>query len=107
MANGSLKRCARRCCSICATSTSPTRCESSDSRTSAWDAGRPRMISGVRTKALKVLPDERGFLMEILRADGGYLINAPTHPYVYDSPDEYRVHPHENDVPYDWARKDG
>jgi dTDP-4-dehydrorhamnose 3,5-epimerase len=26
-------------------------------------------IDGVRTKALRVIPDERGFLMEILRAD--------------------------------------
>jgi dTDP-4-dehydrorhamnose 3,5-epimerase len=151
------------------------------------------MIAGVQTKPLRLIPDERGFLMEILRTDdalfdrfgqlyltyaypdvvkgwhyhkiqtdffccvkgmiklvlfdgrdgsatkgevnefflgdqnrllvsippfvlhgfkglppeGGYLINAPTHLYVYDSPDEYRVPPHDNDVPYDWARKDG
>ncbi len=151
------------------------------------------MIAGVRTKALKVIPDERGFLMEILRADDeifqqfgqiyltvaypgvvkgwhyhkiqtdyfsvvkgmlkivlydgregspthgdinefflgeqnrtlvvippfvlhgikgmgaepGYLINAPTHPYVYDNPDEYRVPPHDNDIPYSWDQKDG
>ena len=26
---------------------------------------------------------------------------------VSSDPDEFRVHPHENDVPYDWARKDG
>ena len=31
-------------------------------------AGRP-LIEGVRLKALKVIPDERGRLMEILRAD--------------------------------------
>lgn len=151
------------------------------------------MIAGVRTKALRAIPDERGFLMEILRADdeiferfgqvyltyaypgvvkgwhyhkvqtdnfavvqgmmklvlydgrdgspthgevnefflgeqnrtlvqippfvlhgikgmeptGGALINISTHPYVYDAPDEYRVHPHENDIPYDWTRRDG
>ena len=35
------------------------------------------------------------------------VINLPTEPYNYDDPDEYRVHPHENDIPYDWARKDG
>ena len=29
------------------------------------------MIEGVKTKKLKVLPDERGRLMEILRADDG------------------------------------
>ena len=151
------------------------------------------MISGVETKPLKMIPDERGFLMEILRTDdaiferfgqiylthaypgvvkgwhyhkvqidnfavvhgmiklvlydgrddsptkgevnefflgdynrtlvkippfvlhgfkgmgteGGFLLNAPTHLYVYDDPDEFRVHPHENDVPYEWDRKDG
>jgi hypothetical protein len=27
--------------------------------------------------------------------------------YEYDDPDEYRVHPHDNEIPYDWARKDG
>jgi dTDP-4-dehydrorhamnose 3,5-epimerase len=35
------------------------------------------------------------------------VINLPTEPYNYDDPDEYRMHPHENDIPYDWARKDG
>jgi len=35
------------------------------------------------------------------------LINIPTEPYRYDGPDEYRVPPHDNDIPYDWARKDG
>ena len=28
-------------------------------------------------------------------------------PAVFDDPDEFRVHPHENDIPYDWDRKDG
>lgn len=36
----------------------------------------------------------------------GLLLNLPTEHYVYDDPDEFRVHPHDNDVPYDWARKD-
>ena len=25
----------------------------------------------------------------------------------HEHPDEYRVHPHDNDVPYQWERKDG
>jgi len=151
------------------------------------------MIEGVKTKQLKVIPDERGFLMEMLRCDDefyqkfgqvyltvaypdvvkgwhyhklqtdhfvcvkgmlkvvlydgregspthgevnefflgeknptlvvipplvlhgmkgigtepAYLINVPTEPYNYKEPDEFRVHPHDNDIPYDWARKDG
>ncbi len=30
-----------------------------------------------------------------------------SHPYHYAEPDEFRVHPHDNDIPYDWSRKDG
>ena len=37
----------------------------------------------------------------------GYLINVPTEPYNYDEPDEFRVDPHDNDIPYDWNQKDG
>jgi len=152
-----------------------------------------KRIDGARIKKLKVIPDERGFLMEILRNDDefyqkfgqvyltvaypgvvkgwhyhrkqtdhfavvngmlkvvlydgregspthgvvneffmgennpmllvipplvlhgmkgigtkpGYLINIPTETYNYDEPDEFRVPPHDNDVPYDWGRKDG
>jgi len=151
------------------------------------------MIIGVKTKLLKVIPDERGRLMEMLRSDeeifmkfgqaymttafpgvvkgwhyhkvqydnmivvkgmmkivlydnrkdspthkevnefflGDYnpqllnipplvfhgfkcisdheamVINITTEIYDYSHPDEYRVPPHDNDIPYDWSRKDG
>ena len=151
------------------------------------------MIKGVKVKKLKVMPDERGRLMEILRADDeafekfgqvymttaypgvvkawhyhknqadnmavvkgmmkivlyddredsptkgevneffvgehnpilitiprevyhgfkcisdeeAVVINTPTNTYNYESPDEYRVDPHKNSIPYDWERKDG
>ncbi len=35
------------------------------------------------------------------------VVNCPTEPYQYKSPDEYRVDPHSPQIPYDWARKDG
>ena len=35
------------------------------------------------------------------------LINIPTEAYTYAEPDEFRVHPHDNDIPYSWERKDG
>lgn len=35
------------------------------------------------------------------------VINTVTEPYDYDEPDEFRIDPHENDIPYDWDRKDG
>ena len=151
------------------------------------------MIEGVKLKDLKVIPDERGRLMEILRADDelfekfgqvymttaypgvvkawhyhklqtdnmavirgmmkvvlydarkdspthsevnefflgehnfkliqipkmvyhgfkcigreeAIVINIPTKTYNYKNPDEYRVDPYENDIPYDWRLKEG
>ena len=151
------------------------------------------MIEGVRTKQLRVIPDERGRLAEILRRDEDFflgfgqvymttaypgavkawhyhrkqtdnfavvtgmmkivlydgredsqtkgeineffvgdhnpmlvqipagvyhgfkcvsekeaiVINCPTEPYNHVEPDEYRLDPHDNDIPYNWARKDG
>lgn len=39
--------------------------------------------------------------------DEAFIINVPTEPYDRENPDEYRVDPHQNDIPYDWAAKDG
>jgi len=151
------------------------------------------MIDGVKTKQLKVIPDERGKLMEMLRSDDelfikfgqvylttaypgvvkgwhyhrkqydnmvvvkgmmkivlydnrqgsktygeineffigehqpmlihipplilhgfkciseheAMVINCPTEVYRQNDPDEFRVDPHQNDIPYDWTRRDG
>jgi len=35
------------------------------------------------------------------------IINIPTEVYDYENPDEQRLDPHDNDIPYDWKRKDG
>ncbi len=35
------------------------------------------------------------------------VINVPTEPYDRERPDEYRLDPHINDIPYTWERKDG
>lgn len=35
------------------------------------------------------------------------VINIPTEPYRRAKPDEYRLPPHANEIPYDWGRKDG
>ncbi|MFC2172439.1 dTDP-4-dehydrorhamnose 3,5-epimerase, partial [Acidobacteriota bacterium] len=32
------------------------------------------------------------------------VVNCPTEVYNYSEPDEKRVHPHDNDIPYDWNR---
>jgi dTDP-4-dehydrorhamnose 3,5-epimerase len=35
------------------------------------------------------------------------IINIPTEPYNREQPDEQRLDPHNNDIPYVWKRKDG
>ena len=35
------------------------------------------------------------------------VVNVPTEPYDRARPDEYRLDPHRNDIPYRWERKDG
>jgi len=40
-------------------------------------------------------------------AEEAIAVNCPTEVYNYDNPDEFRVDPHDNDIPYDWSRKDG
>jgi len=34
-------------------------------------------------------------------------INIPTAPYNREHPDEFRVDPHDNNIPYDWNLKEG
>ncbi len=40
-------------------------------------------------------------------AEEALVINLTSELYNYDDPDEMRVHPHDNDIPYDWSRQDG
>lgn len=35
------------------------------------------------------------------------IINTVTVPYNHKKPDEFRIDPHVNDIPYKWERKDG
>ncbi len=35
------------------------------------------------------------------------IINVSSEPFNYQEPDEFRVHPFENDIPYDWEIKQG
>ena len=45
-------------------------------------AGSRRVIEGVKTKTLRVIPDDRGWLMEILRADDSKLFTRFGQVYV-------------------------
>lgn len=35
------------------------------------------------------------------------VINCPTETYNYEDPDEFRIDPHKNDIPYEWEKVDG
>lgn len=35
------------------------------------------------------------------------VVNVVTEPYDHEDPDEYRVDPHDQSVPFDWNRRDG
>ena len=39
--------------------------------------------------------------------DEAIIINVPTEPYNRRKPDEHRIDPHTNNIPYRWGRKDG
>jgi dTDP-4-dehydrorhamnose 3,5-epimerase len=62
---------------------------------------------GEQNPTLLLIPPGVLHGMKCIGVEPAMLINIPTEPYRYDSPDEYRVAPHSSDIPYDWARKDG
>jgi dTDP-4-dehydrorhamnose 3,5-epimerase len=62
---------------------------------------------GDHRRALLRIPPLVFHGFKTISTEEALLVNVPTEPYRYDQPDEYRVHPHENDIPYDWSRKDG
>jgi len=49
-----------------------------------------------------VLHGEKGYGTE-----PAYLINCPSEPYNREDPDEFRLDPFQNDIPYDWGLKHG
>lgn len=62
---------------------------------------------GDHNRSLLVIPPGVMHGMKGVGTEPALLINTPTHPYNYAEPDEFRVPPHDNDIPYDWSRKDG
>jgi dTDP-4-dehydrorhamnose 3,5-epimerase len=65
------------------------------------------LFLGERNPKLVVVPPLVLHGMKGIGLEPAYLVNVPTHPYKYESPDEYRVDPHEGGIPYDWSRVDG
>jgi dTDP-4-dehydrorhamnose 3,5-epimerase len=57
--------------------------------------GLARIPAGVQHGWMCVSPSE------------AIIVNLVSEPYNYADPDEFRTPPHDNDIPYDWARRDG
>ncbi|UCH84825.1 MAG: dTDP-4-dehydrorhamnose 3,5-epimerase family protein [Candidatus Latescibacterota bacterium] len=62
---------------------------------------------GEQNPILLVIPPLVAHGMKGIGAKPGMIVNCPTEVYNYDDPDEFRIDPHDNDIPYDWAQKDG
>ena len=62
---------------------------------------------GERNPVLVSIPPGVVHGMKGIGTEPAMLINTPTEPYNHAQPDEHRIHPHENDIPYQWDRKDG
>ncbi|MFO7654650.1 MAG: dTDP-4-dehydrorhamnose 3,5-epimerase family protein [Candidatus Krumholzibacteriia bacterium] len=61
---------------------------------------------GERNNILVVIPPGVLHGMKGTGTDVAMIVNVPTHTYRYDDPDEFRVDPHDNDIPYDWSIRD-
>jgi dTDP-4-dehydrorhamnose 3,5-epimerase len=57
--------------------------------------------------AVVVIPHGVLHGMKGISSDPAFLLNLTTEPYNHADPDEFRVPPHDKDVPYDWTQRDG
>ena len=64
-------------------------------------------FAGVHNPILVHIPPLVFHGFKCVSPEEAIVVNTPTEPYNYGEPDEFRVHPYENDIPYDWGRKDG
>lgn len=62
---------------------------------------------GEHNPLLVTIPEEVYHGFKCISGEEAIVINIPTNTYNYKNPDEYRIDPHCNDIPYDWGRKDG
>ncbi|MHB8769472.1 MAG: dTDP-4-dehydrorhamnose 3,5-epimerase family protein [Syntrophales bacterium] len=64
-------------------------------------------FAGVHNPILVHIPPLVFHGFKCISTEEALVVNTPTEAYDYREPDEFRVHPHDNDIPYDWERKDG
>jgi dTDP-4-dehydrorhamnose 3,5-epimerase len=62
---------------------------------------------GAHNRVLLHIPKFVWHGFKCISDDEAMIVNIVTECYNYEKPDEYRKPPHDSDIPYDWARKDG
>ena len=62
---------------------------------------------GEKNPILLVIPNGVLHGMKGIGTEPAFIVNNPSEVYEYDNPDEYRVDPHDNEIPYTWDQKDG
>lgn len=62
---------------------------------------------GVHNPILVKIPKGVYHGFKAIGEEEAIVINVPTEPYNREQPDEYRLDPHDNDIPYDWDGQDG
>ncbi len=62
---------------------------------------------GMRNPILLQIPEGVHHGFKCISPGEAIIINCPTATYNYEAPDEYRLRPDTDAIPYDWGRKDG
>jgi dTDP-4-dehydrorhamnose 3,5-epimerase len=79
-----------------------------DSRKGSKTGGEVNeFFAGVHNPILVHIPPLVFHGFKCVSPDEAIVVNTPTEAYNYREPDEFRIDPHSNEIPYDWNRKDG
>jgi len=79
-----------------------------DGREASPTRGRVNeFFMGVRNPILLQIPAMVYHGFKCISPEEAIIINCPTSTYNYQDPDEYRLPPDTDQIPYDWSRKDG
>jgi len=65
------------------------------------------LFIGVHNPVLVQIPPQVLHGFKGVSQNEALVINVPDRVYNYEKPDEYRMDPYDENIPYDWRRKDG
>lgn len=62
---------------------------------------------GAQNPILLVIPPRVAHGIKAIGTNPALVVNCPSEMYNYTTPDEYRISPNSNEIPYNWAIKEG